>query len=429
MLRFPGPYGTNSLLVSCAAFGLLAVLLAGCDARENIALGDAYVAPAQLTLRRELSSKSGNTAVLQHGDHVSIIDARRRFVKVHTSKGFEGWVDSAQLLSAGQMAELQKANARERRLPSEGAATVFEPLNIHIEANRQSPALARIVEGESVAVLRHVITDRYSTPPRPPSLIRERPQPLRRRRERQSRSLRLPPPPPPPKPPANWQQLSAERTGGNDSTADMKARRDAEAAARKAEEARKPVKLEDWSLVRTKAGHTGWVLSRNLVMSIPDEVAQYAEGKHITSYFDLGAVDDSERGPHHNWLWTTSSSQKPYDFDSWRVFLWNRRRHRYETSYRQRNLEGYFPVTVDPVDPNVFGRTFRLVTKDGDGTIRQRTYRFDGTRVHLVNTESYRPDSETEVEKSSATEDKAKQQSWIARQWLWLQQKFSRSSK
>ena len=428
MLRFPGPHGTNSILTSCAAFCLLALLLAGCDTRESSSLGDAYVAPAQLTLLRELSSKSSNTAVLQHGDHVSIIDARRRFVKVRTSKGFEGWVDSAQLLSAGQMAELQKANARDRRLPSEGAATVFEPLNIHIEANRQSPALARIVEGESVAVLRHVITDRYSTPPRAPSLIKERPQPLRRRRERQTRSLRLPPPPPPPKPPANWQQLSAERASRSDSTAAMKARQDAEAAARKAEEARKPVKLEDWSLVRVKAGQTGWVLSRNLVMSIPDEVAQYAEGKHITSYFDLGTVDDSEKGPHHNWLWTTSNSQKPYDFDSWRVFLWNRRRHRYETSYRQRNVEGYFPVTVDPVDPSVFGRIFRIVTKDDDGTLRQRTYLFDGTRVHLVNTEAYRPDSGTQLD-GSTSEDKAKQQNWIARQWLWLQQKFSRSAR
>ena len=27
-------------------------------------------------------------------------------------------------------------------------------------------------------------------------------------------------------------------------------------------------------------------------MAIPDEVAQYAEGKHITSYFELGAVRD-----------------------------------------------------------------------------------------------------------------------------------------
>ena len=35
--------------------------------------------------------------------------------------------------------------------------------------------------------------------------------------------------------------------------------------------------MEDWSLVRTKDGQIGWVLTRNLDMSIPDEVAQYAK--------------------------------------------------------------------------------------------------------------------------------------------------------
>ena len=34
--------------------------------------------------------------------------------------------------------------------------------------------------------------------------------------------------------------------------------------------------MEDWNLIRTKDGKAGWVLSRMLVMAIPDEVAQYS---------------------------------------------------------------------------------------------------------------------------------------------------------
>ena len=84
-------------------------------------------------------------------------------------------------------------------------------------------------------------------------------------------------------------------------------------------------------------------------MAIPDEVAQYAEGKRIVSYFPLGEiVDDGQK--KHTWLWTTTGdSKQPYDFDSFRVFTWSLRRHRYETSYIERNLTGFSPVTLGTV--------------------------------------------------------------------------------
>src|SRR5581483_3972962 len=168
------------------------------------------------------------------------------------------------------------------------------------------------------------------------------------------------------------------------------------------------------ALVRTKDKQVGWVLSRNLVMSIPDEVAQYAEGKRITSYFDLGPVQDEEKGVKHNWLWTTASAMQTADFDAWRVFLWNRRRHRYETPYRQHGIEGYFPVHVDAPDPTRFGRTFELIMKDEDGKLRRRTYLFDGTRVHLIATEDYRPENAISVQTSQAPPPKT---GWFGREW------------
>jgi hypothetical protein len=84
-------------------------------------------------------------------------------------------------------------------------------------------------------------------------------------------------------------------------------------------------------------------------MAIPDEVAQYAEGHRIVSYFSLGSVRDGDQ-QKDTWLWTTvGDGHHPYDFDSFRVFAWSVHRHRYETEYIERNVIGYSPVEIQPV--------------------------------------------------------------------------------
>jgi Bacterial SH3 domain len=385
------------------------------------------VAPATLNVRSQLALKSGAVATLKHGDPVGIVDVQRRMVKVRSKAGLEGWVDSQSLLSVDQMEQLRRERKAALQLPPEGSATAFEVMNIHIAPYRTAAAFAQIPEGGSVAILGRKATPKLAAPARGPSLIFERPQaPNRKQRKEPGARLnmRVPPKPPPPKAPANWLELSTERIDGKPAEQQKKVE-----AAKAVEAAKKPVVLDDWTLVRTKADEVGWVLTRNLLMSIPDEVAQYAEGKHITSFFALGTVQDEVKGTKHHWLWTTGPMLLPYDFDSWRVFLWNRRKHRYETSYRQRDLEGYFPVHVDPA--TIGDASFQLVTKDDDGKFRRRSYSFDGSRVHLTGTEDYTPGAPPKpaVNGSIDTgklETKLKASGWFNRQWTALKQHFSK---
>jgi hypothetical protein len=86
-------------------------------------------------------------------------------------------------------------------------------------------------------------------------------------------------------------------------------------------------------------------------MAIPDDVAQYAEGHRIVSYLPLGEVRDGDE-TKQQWIWTTieGGSRPDYDFDSFRVFVWSLRRHRYETAYIERNIRGHSPVLLRQVD-------------------------------------------------------------------------------
>jgi hypothetical protein len=427
----------SAALTRIAAVVPLAALIVasiGCQNQSSEVLGQAYVAPATLNLRKEVAQKNSTVTVLKHGERVGIVDVRRRFVKVRTDQGVEGWVDSVELLSPAEMDEIRREREKAALLPSEGAATAYEALNIHISPDRRSPAFAQIAEGASVQVLMYKAAPKVSAA-RPPSLVIERPPaPSRKHRPEREGKHNLPAPPPPPRAPINWEALSAERIDGSESATALRAERDQKPIEKQVAEVNKPVVLEEWSLVKTQANQIGWVLSRNLDMSIPDEVAQYAEGKRITSYFSLGNVNDQEKGLKHNWLWTTASGILPYDFDSWRVFLWNDRRHRYETAYRQRDIEGYFPVHVNANGSNPAGATFELITKDDDGKPRVRTYLFDGVRVHLVRTEEYRASTAGQGSRTAAINTGQLQvripprSGWFARHWTFFKRRLSGSN-
>ncbi len=396
----------------------LAVLLAftiSCRPEPADEVASAFIAPASINLRPALADRTNSVAVLNHGDRVQILEVRRRFARIRSSKGAEGWIDATQLLTPDQMNEVRKAKAYALGLSSEGSATVFEALNIHLEPDRQSAAFARIAEGGSVEVLAHQLQLKVTGPPKVPVFTLPQTAAAASRKERKERkaknSYHLPASPPAPKAPDNWLDLSTGRVAAQPPPRQL--------LRPSPEPPKKPVPMEDWTLVRTKDKQCGWVLSRNLIMSIPDEVAQYAEGKRITSYFDLGVVQDEEKGPRHNWLWTTASAQEPFDFDAWRVFLWNRHRHRYETSYRDHDVEGYFPVRVDPAESSGKGRTFHLVLRDDNGKFEQRTYNFDGVRVHLTGQENYDPQKFAR-NTPAMTSAKPKQPGgdWLRRMWL-----------
>lgn len=325
----------------------LAAALASCrhGPPRSLAIGEAYVGPGTLKLRSDIPLQSSTVATVRHGDRLEILQRRRRFMRVRTSAGAEGWTDERQLLAAEDMAYLRDLAARAARMPVQGQGTTYSELNVHTQPARSSPSFFQIKEKEKVDVLMHVVTPRIDTP-RKPLLPPRAKRPKAAPKKTAAKEPKYPPPPMPKPPglPENWVELSKTQ------------RSDDDPPPAEEEVDDKPTPTDEWSLVRNREGQSGWILTRRLVMAIPDEVAQYAEGRHIVSYFSLGQVQDGDT-KKPIWLWTTiGAGAAPYDFDSFRVFIWSLRRHRYETAHIERNLYGYAPVLLKEVDFSAAGK-------------------------------------------------------------------------
>ena len=329
-------------------------------------VGEAFVGPATLKIRSDFSLQSATVATVQHGDRLQILQVRRKFIRVRTSRGAEGWTDERQLLAAADMQALRELATRAAKMPSQGSATTYANLNIHSQPALASPSFIQLKPNERVDVLRSVLFPRNEAPPRTP-LIPPAPKkkkgPAKKEREKKTSKVPALPMPKPPAPPPDWLDLS--RTDSGD---------DEEPDSAKPVE-KPPVKIDLWSLVRTPQGQAGWVLTRMLSMAIPDEVAQYAEGHRIVSYFPLGAIQDGDQ-KKTIWLWTTTrDSRAEWDFDSFRVFTWSIRRHRYETAHIEREIQGYSPVLLSDS-----GFSICMDKKDGQRMRRQFTLQGNSVR-------------------------------------------------
>ena len=364
--------------ISKVSWAAALLLLFGCSKGPPRAqpVGEAFVGPAVLKIRSDIPLQSSTVTTVKHGDRLAILQTRRRFLRVRTSGGAEGWTDERQLLASGDMDSLRELNARAAKLPSQGVATTYAPLNVHTQPVLSSPSFLQLKENEKFHVLQSIVLPRSDAPRK--SLIPPAPKKPKGPPKKEARKPAVPPPPmpKPPAPPPDWLELSKTE------------RDEADADAEKLPPQKLAPRTDGWSLIRTPSGQSGWALTRLVSMAIPDDVAQYAEGKRIVSYFPLGEVPDGDL-KKKIWLWTTTAdSKQPWDFDSFRVFSWSLRRHRYETAYIERNLKGYAPVLLKEVElTSKSGASsmpgFSICVEKKDGQRVRREYALLGVAIRF----------------------------------------------
>ena len=302
-----------------------ALMFSACGRHRQRVLEVDYVSAPQVTVRDQLAQVYNKVGVAKNGDRVEVLDRERRFAKIRLPNGAEGWVEQRYLVSEQVYKGFQALAQQQKDAPVSGTATTRNDTNLHVEPGRDTEHLYQLPEGSKVSILKRTTVEKT-----------------------------LP---------------GAVKT-----------------AAAPGKEVKAP--MEDWWLVRDQQGRVGWVLGRMIDLDVPLEVAQYAEGQRIVACFVLNEVsDEGKKVPQYLMLLTEPKDGMPFDYNQARVFTWNVKRHRYETAYRERNLNGVLPVTISHEN---FGKegdlpTFTLRVKDASGNVVERKYKMNTPIVRRVS--------------------------------------------
>ena len=292
---------------------VLTTVLAGCNRlRQHAKPEMVYVVAKQTYLRDRVAAVSNRVALVTNGEPLEVVEHGRRFLRTKTSKGEVGWIEDHMVIDQAtydQFAALQQQHAHD---PVVATAVLRDDLYLHVKPGRETDRFYLLPESQKLQLL-----IRASVPkPAPPQGFLTAPRP-----------------------PAASKEKTA--TGKEKQT-----------AAKAAPAGEPAVPMEDWWLVRDSRGQVGWLLSRRLDIDVPDEIAGYSEGQKIVGAYVLTRVNDPDSSlpdklvPEYVSVTNAYKDGLPYDFDQVRVFTWNVKKHRYETAYRQRNIEGYLPVTI-----------------------------------------------------------------------------------
>jgi SH3-like domain-containing protein len=288
----------------------------------------AYVSAPQAALRDQVAAIFNRVGNVKNGERVEILEREKRFARVRTSSGNEGWIEQRFLVDQKTFDALQKLTADHQNDPAQAPGVLRNETNLHVTPGRDTEHLYQLATGAKVAILRRSTAEK---------------------------------------------QLGAVPVAkpGSKSAAD-------------------PV-LEDWWLVRDDQGRVGWVLARMVDVDVPLEIAEYGEGQRFVAFFMLDQVTDSDKGvqkqvPQYLCVMTAPHDGLPYDFDQARVFTWNTRKHRYETAYREHGLNGVLPVTITKEDFDKEGTlpVFILRVKDDAGNVSERKYKLNTPIVRRV---------------------------------------------
>ena len=306
-------------------------------------LGEAFVSEKVAPLLSGIAQVREQVGTLHYGERVDVVGKRNEYVKVRTSGGTVGWVESRQLMEPALWQRSIKLLELVRGMPVQARGRTKVSTNLRVQPGRTEPRLYQFGRNVPVEIVGRAVAD--------------------------------------------WVQVTDEKDSGNEPQETKKedwfliravaTRPPGEASARGPE-----------ATTTTQPGDqtvpiAGWVVARFVELDLPDAVREGAASANIRplAWFELNRVSDPS-GDKAQYLVAAARGPEGQvcDFTALRVYTWYVKKSRYETAFIENDLCGQIPVRLGKGPKGEPEFRFRVM----DGNKEERVYRLNQTVVRRV---------------------------------------------
>ncbi len=113
-----------------------------------------YVSAPETSLRDRVATMYNKIGTVHNGDRLEVLEKQRRFLRVRTDSGQEGWIEERSLVSQEVYDAFQKLVQDSTGQPVQAHGTTRAELNMHDTPSREAEHLYQLKDGEKVEILK-----------------------------------------------------------------------------------------------------------------------------------------------------------------------------------------------------------------------------------------------------------------------------------
>jgi SH3-like domain-containing protein len=313
------------LLVGLAAVALLCV--SACNRGRHRVLEVNYVSAVQATLRDQVATIYNRVGTVKNGERVEVLDHEKRFARVRTAAGVEGWIEQRNLVDQKTYDALQQLTKDNLPDPVQAPGVLRNDTNLHLTPGRETEHLYQLSSGAKVSILKRATAEKGG------AVVPQKPG-----KKEAGPALE-----------DWWLVRDAENRVG-------------------------------WVLAR--------MVDIDVPLEIAQyaEGQRFVAFFALNQVQDPGKEGADKNVAQYLCAITEPRDGSPYDYDQIRVFTWNVRKHRYETAYREHGLNGFLPITVTTENFDKEGTlpVFILHVQNDSGNVSERKYKLNTPIVRRV---------------------------------------------